>query len=67
MVIGIPGVLLLGRNIELDQRGIGIGFKLAVSPDVPVLCCDARERKSAKSTLISLVEHTMAMQMSATQ
>jgi hypothetical protein len=29
------------------------------------VCCDARERKSTKSTLISLVEHAMAMQMSA--
>ena len=38
---------------------------LAVSPDVPIVCCDARERKSTKSTLISLVEHAMAMQMSA--
>jgi signal recognition particle receptor subunit beta len=38
---------------------------LAVSPDVPIVCCDARDRKSTKSTLISLVEHAMAMQMSA--
>ena len=37
---------------------------LAVSPDVPIVCCDARERKSTKSALISLVEHAMAMQMS---
>jgi uncharacterized protein len=37
---------------------------LAVSPDVPIVRCDARERKSTKSTLISLVEHAMAMQMS---
>ena len=38
---------------------------LAVSPDVPIVCCDARERKSTKSALISLVEHAMTMQMSA--
>ena len=38
---------------------------LAVNPDVPIVCCDARERKSTKSALISLVEHAMAMQMSA--
>jgi uncharacterized protein len=38
---------------------------LAVNPDVPIVRCDARERKSTKSALISLVEHAMAMQMSA--
>jgi uncharacterized protein len=39
---------------------------LAVSPKVPIVRCDARDRKSTKSTLITLVEHAMAMQMSAT-
>jgi hypothetical protein len=29
-----------------------------------VIECDARERRSTKSTLISLVEHAMAMQLS---
>ena len=38
---------------------------LAVNPDVPIVRCDARERKSTKSALISLVEHAMTMQMSA--
>ena len=38
---------------------------LAVNPDVPIVRCDARERKSTKSALISVVEHAMAMQMSA--
>jgi len=37
---------------------------LSVSPHVPVIQCDARERRSTKSTLISLVEHAMAMQLS---
>jgi uncharacterized protein len=31
---------------------------------VPVVQCDARDRRSTKSTLISLVEHAMAMQLS---
>ena len=34
---------------------------LTVSPHVPVLQCDARSRESTKATLITLVEHAMAM------
>ena len=37
---------------------------LSVSAHVPVIQCDARDRRSTKSTLISLVEHAMAMQLS---
>jgi signal recognition particle receptor subunit beta len=40
---------------------------LAVSPNVPIVRCDARERRSTKSTLITLVEHAMTMQMSTTR
>ena len=32
---------------------------LSVSPDVPVIECDARQRKSAKTTLMTLVQHAM--------
>ncbi|MEU5879376.1 ATP/GTP-binding protein [Spirillospora sp. NPDC047279] len=32
---------------------------LALEPHVPVLVCDARERESAKRTLVSLVEHVI--------
>jgi signal recognition particle receptor subunit beta len=38
---------------------------LSVSSQVPIVQCDARERTSTKSTLIALVEHAMAMQLSA--
>jgi signal recognition particle receptor subunit beta len=44
---------------------IGInGFHeaLAISPDVPVIPCDARNRESTKATLVTLVEHAMSMQ-----
>jgi uncharacterized protein len=37
---------------------------LSVPADVPVVECDARGRDSTKTTLITLVEHAMAMQMS---
>ena len=35
---------------------------LAISPDVPVIPCDARNRESTKATLVTLVEHAMSMQ-----
>jgi uncharacterized protein len=35
---------------------------LSISPHVPTIRCDARERRSTKSTLVTLVEHAMAMQ-----
>jgi hypothetical protein len=31
-----------------------------VDPQVPVIQCDARRRTSAKTTLMTLVEHAMA-------
>ena len=34
---------------------------LSLSPDVPVLVCDARQRESAKQTLIAVVEHALRM------
>jgi uncharacterized protein len=39
---------------------------LTVGPNVPVVTCDARERLSTKQTLISLVEHAMAMRRAGT-
>jgi len=34
---------------------------LAISPDVPVVSCDARDRESTKQVLISLVEYVLTM------
>ena len=34
---------------------------LAISPDVPVLSCDARTRESTKQVLIALVEHVLSL------
>ncbi|MGH8835015.1 MAG: GTP-binding protein [Actinomycetes bacterium] len=39
---------------------------LTIGPNVPVVTCDARERLSTKQTLISLVEHAMAMRRAGT-
>ncbi len=33
---------------------------LAIAPEVPLMLCDARRRESAKSVLITLVEHAIA-------
>jgi signal recognition particle receptor subunit beta len=37
---------------------------LSIGSNVPIVQCDARSRESTKATLITLVEHAMAMQMS---
>ena len=34
---------------------------LAISPDIPIVACDARNRDSTKQVLISLVEYVLAM------
>jgi signal recognition particle receptor subunit beta len=63
---GLPFIVAInGFHGEFPYSISDVQQALAVNPDVPMVCCDARERKSTKSTLISLVEHAMAMQMSA--
>ena len=37
---------------------------LSVNPNVPIIECDARQRRSTKMTLIALVQHAMATQLS---
>src|SRR4029450_14034452 len=37
---------------------------LAISTDVPVVSCDARNRESTKNVLISLVEYVLTMRRS---
>ena len=63
---GLPFIVAInGFHGEFPYSISDVQQALAVNPDVPIVCCDARERKSTKSALISLVEHAMAMQMSA--
>jgi signal recognition particle receptor subunit beta len=45
---------LLHHQIE-DVR-----HALTISPSVPIMACDARERESAKQVLISVVQHAIA-------
>jgi uncharacterized protein len=63
---GLPFIVAInGFHGQFPYSTSDVQQALAVSPDVPIVRCDARERKSTKSTLISLVEHAMTMQLSA--
>ncbi|MGI5236551.1 GTP-binding protein [Dactylosporangium sp. CA-139066] len=42
-----------------------ISKALDLDPDVPVVLCDARDRRSAKDVLIALVEHVMTLKQVA--
>jgi signal recognition particle receptor subunit beta len=43
----------------LQHRPEQVREALSLGPDVPVLVCDARQRESAKQTLIAVVEHAL--------
>jgi uncharacterized protein len=65
---GIPFIIAInGFHGEFPYSSADVKEALAVSPHVPIVPCDARDRNSTKTTLISLVEHAMTMQMSPTQ
>ena len=34
---------------------------LDLDPEVPIVLCDARDRESAKTVFVALVEHVMAL------
>jgi len=58
-IVGINGF-----GGEFTHTVGNVGEALRVSQDVPIVRCDARERESAKSTLITLVQHAMAAPLS---
>ena len=62
---GLPFIIgVNGFNGQFPHSVEDVKEALSVPSDVPVIECDARGRDSTKSTLIALVEHAMAMQMS---
>lgn len=62
---GIPFVVAVnGFDGHYPYRNEDVAEALTVSPDVPFLHCDARDRESTKSTLLTLVEHAMMRQRS---
>jgi len=62
---GLPFIVAVnGFNGDFPHAVTDVQEALSVSPHVPCIQCDARDRKSTKSALIALVEHAMAMQLS---
>jgi signal recognition particle receptor subunit beta len=63
---GLPFIVAInGFHGEFPHSIADVQEALSVSPNVPIVQCDARGRQSTKATLIALVEHAMAMQLSA--
>jgi uncharacterized protein len=62
-LFGTPVVAVNGFNGSYPHEAADVREALSVSPHVRVVNCDARDRASTKSALISLVEHAMAMQL----
>ena len=62
---GLPFIVgINGFHGEFPHTITDVQEALSVSPSVPIVECDARSRASTKATLIALVEHAMAVQMS---
>ena len=61
---GLPFIVgINGFYGEFPYTVADVADALSVSPDVPVIECDARERVSAKRTLVTLVQHAKAAQL----
>jgi signal recognition particle receptor subunit beta len=62
---GLPFIVAVNGFHGQFPHGVqDVQEALSVSPNVPVVQCNARGRKSTKSTLIALVEHARAAQLS---
>ena len=62
---GLPFIVAVnGFDGDFPHAVQDVQEALSVSPHVPMIQCDARDRKSTKAALIALVEHAMAMQLS---
>ena len=61
---GLPFLVgINGFHGEFPHAAADVAEALSVSPDVPVMQCDARQRKSVKTTLMTLVQHAMAARL----
>lgn len=52
-------------NRVQGHRIVDVREALNIEPNVPLITCDARDRRSTKETLITLVEHAMSLRTSA--
>jgi uncharacterized protein len=61
---GLPFIVAVnGFDGDFPYQVADVQEALSVSPHVPVIQCDARQRQSTKDALTALVEHAMAMQL----
>src|SRR6202046_713620 len=61
---GLPFIVAVnGFHGDFPHEVGDVQEALSVSAHVPVVQCDARDRRSTKSALISLVQHAMTMQV----
>lgn len=62
---GLPFIVAInGFYGEFPHSIQDVHDALSLGPQIPIIQCDARNRETTKTTLITLVEHAMAMQMS---
>jgi uncharacterized protein len=62
---GLPFIVgINGFYGEFPHAVQDVQDALSIGSHVPIVQCDARSRESTKTTLITLVEHAMAMQLS---
>jgi hypothetical protein len=63
---GVPFLVAInGFNGVFTHAIEDVRDALTISPYVPIVTCDARNRESVKATLITLVEHAMAVRSGA--
>ena len=63
---GLPFIVAInGFDGDYPHAVADVQEALSISPHIPIVQCDARNRNSTKATLIALVEHAMEMQLSA--
>ncbi len=61
---GLPFIVAVnGFHGDFPYEIADVQEALSVSPHVPVIQCDARQRPSTRDALTTLVEHAMAMQL----
>jgi signal recognition particle receptor subunit beta len=62
---GLPFIVAVnGFNGDFPHKTADVREALSMSPLVPMIQCDVRERRSTKYALTTLVEYAMAMQLS---
>jgi signal recognition particle receptor subunit beta len=59
---GLPFIVAINRFDGVQTHAIeDVRDALTIGPHVPIVTCDARNRASTKATLITLINHALAM------